>query len=95
MGHSVTLHGCVIGDECLIGMGATVLSGAKIRRGLDRRSQGLGAGRRGVSAGQLVDGCAGKSSAAPCPTTSASAFAANAASYVELSRTYSQEPQER
>jgi len=28
--HSVTLHGCVIEDECLIGMGAIVLNGAKI-----------------------------------------------------------------
>ncbi len=31
--HSVTLHGCVIEDDCLIGMGAIVLSGAKIGGG--------------------------------------------------------------
>ena len=30
VGHSVTLHGCEIGDNCLIGMGATVLDNAKI-----------------------------------------------------------------
>ena len=30
VGHSVTLHGCVIGDRCLIGMGVVVLNGAKI-----------------------------------------------------------------
>jgi carbonic anhydrase/acetyltransferase-like protein (isoleucine patch superfamily) len=30
VGHSVTLHGCVIGDRCLIGMGAVILNGAKI-----------------------------------------------------------------
>ena len=30
IGHSCTIHGCEIGDDCLIGMGATVLSGAKI-----------------------------------------------------------------
>ena len=30
VGHSVTLHGCVVGDRCLIGMGVTVLNGAKI-----------------------------------------------------------------
>lgn len=30
VGHNVVLHGCVIGDNSLIGMGATVLSGAKI-----------------------------------------------------------------
>jgi len=30
VGHSVTLHGCEIGDNCLIGMGATVLDNAKV-----------------------------------------------------------------
>ena len=30
IGHSVTLHGCTIGDATLIGMGATVLNGAVI-----------------------------------------------------------------
>lgn len=30
VGHQVMLHGCVIGDESLIGIGATVLNGAKI-----------------------------------------------------------------
>lgn len=30
IGHQVMLHGCQIGDETLIGIGATVLNGAKI-----------------------------------------------------------------
>jgi len=30
IGHSVILHGCIVGDESLIGMGAIVLNGAKI-----------------------------------------------------------------
>jgi carbonic anhydrase/acetyltransferase-like protein (isoleucine patch superfamily) len=30
IGHNVILHGCEIGDACLIGMGAVVLNGAKI-----------------------------------------------------------------
>jgi carbonic anhydrase/acetyltransferase-like protein (isoleucine patch superfamily) len=30
VGHSVTLHGCEIGDHCLIGMGATILNGAHV-----------------------------------------------------------------
>jgi carbonic anhydrase/acetyltransferase-like protein (isoleucine patch superfamily) len=29
-GHGAILHGCQIGDDCLIGMGAVVLNGAKI-----------------------------------------------------------------
>jgi len=32
IGHGVVLHGCVIGEESLIGMGATVLNGARIGR---------------------------------------------------------------
>lgn len=28
VGHNVTLHGCTIGNRCLIGMGSTVLDGA-------------------------------------------------------------------
>jgi gamma-carbonic anhydrase len=30
VGHAAIIHACDIGDECLIGMGATVLDGAKI-----------------------------------------------------------------
>ncbi|HZQ94855.1 MAG TPA: gamma carbonic anhydrase family protein [Candidatus Sulfotelmatobacter sp.] len=33
VGHSVTLHGCVIGDRCLIGMGSIILNGARIGAG--------------------------------------------------------------
>ena len=32
IGHQVMLHGCTIGDESLIGIGAVVLNGAKIGR---------------------------------------------------------------
>lgn len=30
VGHSVILHGCEIGDECIIGMGSTVMDRAKV-----------------------------------------------------------------
>ena len=30
IGHQAILHGCTIGDNCLVGMGATVLNGAVI-----------------------------------------------------------------
>jgi carbonic anhydrase/acetyltransferase-like protein (isoleucine patch superfamily) len=30
VGHSCILHGCEIGDNCLIGMGSTILNGAKL-----------------------------------------------------------------
>ena len=30
IGHGAVVHGCTIGDNCLIGMGATILNGARI-----------------------------------------------------------------
>lgn len=40
VGHSVTLHGCTVGDQCIIGMGATLLDQAVIG---DRCIVGAGA----------------------------------------------------
>src|SRR6476661_4383012 len=33
VGHQAVLHGCTIGDECLVGMGARILNGAVLGRG--------------------------------------------------------------
>ena len=33
IGHNAVVHGCKIGDNCLVGMGATILNGAKIGDG--------------------------------------------------------------
>ncbi len=33
IGHNATVHGCVVEDECLIGIGARVLNNARIGRG--------------------------------------------------------------
>ncbi len=33
VGHNAVVHGCTVEDECLVGIGALVLSGALIRRG--------------------------------------------------------------
>ena len=33
VGHQAILHGCAVEDECLIGMAATVMNGARIGRG--------------------------------------------------------------
>lgn len=33
VGHNAVLHGCTIGDDCLIGMGAVILNGATIGAG--------------------------------------------------------------
>ena len=36
IGHNATVHGCVIEDACLIGIGAAILNNAKIGGGIDR-----------------------------------------------------------
>jgi carbonic anhydrase/acetyltransferase-like protein (isoleucine patch superfamily) len=33
VGHNAVVHGCEVGDNCLVGMGATILNGAKIGDG--------------------------------------------------------------
>jgi len=33
IGHNATVHGCVVEDACLIGMGAVILNGARIGEG--------------------------------------------------------------
>lgn len=50
VGHRVILHGCEIGDNCLIGMGSTVMDGAVIEPYVL-----LGAGSL-VSPGKVLDG---------------------------------------
>ena len=45
--HHATLHGCTIGDRCLIGINATIMDGAKI--GITALSLGIPSLPRGVS----------------------------------------------
>lgn len=60
IGHKAMLHGCVIGEQSLVGMGATILNGAKIG---DNCLIGAGAlipeGRE-IPDGSLVMGMPGK-----------------------------------
>src|SRR6202789_2212859 len=48
VGHMVMLHGCTIEDECLIGIAAVVLNGAKIGKGSVIAAGGGGPGGAGV-----------------------------------------------
>ena len=60
VGHRCLLHGCVIEDECLIGMGATVLSGAVIETGSVVAAGALVTEGTRVPAGSLVMGVPAK-----------------------------------
>ncbi len=56
VGHGAILHGCEIGDESLIGMGATVLNGAKIGRGCTIGAGSLVTQKPVMPAGSLAFG---------------------------------------
>ncbi len=94
VGHSVTLHGCVIGDECLIGMGATVLSGSKIGAGSIVAARALVLEGAEFPPGSLLMGAPARVRR-PVSDDERERIRRNCASYVELSRTYRQESQER
>jgi carbonic anhydrase/acetyltransferase-like protein (isoleucine patch superfamily) len=60
IGHSVTLHGCVIEDRCLIGMGSIILNGARIGAGSIIAAGTLIAEKTVVEPGSLWMGSPGK-----------------------------------
>ena len=60
VGHSVTLHGCVIEDRCLIGMGVIILNGARIGVGSIIAAGTLIPERTVVEPGSLWMGSPGK-----------------------------------
>src|SRR5580698_1294105 len=60
VGHSVTLHGCVVEDRCLIGMGSVILSGARIGAGSIIAAGTLIPERTIVERGSLWMGSPGK-----------------------------------
>ena len=60
IGHNVILHGCTIGDETLIGMGATILNGAVIGEGCLIGAGALVTEGKVIPDGSLVMGAPGK-----------------------------------
>ncbi len=60
IGHKVMLHGCTIGENSLIGMGATVLNGAKIGRNCLIGAGALITEGKEIPDGSLVMGMPGK-----------------------------------
>ncbi|SDG27495.1 gamma carbonic anhydrase family protein [Alloyangia pacifica] len=60
IGHKAMLHGCTIGENSLIGMGATVLNGAKIGRNCLIGAGALIPEGKEIPDGSLVMGMPGK-----------------------------------
>ena len=60
IGHKAMLHGCTIGDQTLIGMGATVLNGARIGSNCLIGAGALVTEGKEIPDGSLVIGAPGK-----------------------------------
>ncbi|MFE3058216.1 gamma carbonic anhydrase family protein [Nocardia sp. NPDC059239] len=60
VGHNAILHGCTVGDDVLIGMGATVLNGAVIGAGSLIAANALVPEGAQIPPGSLVAGVPGK-----------------------------------
>ncbi|MFC8515217.1 gamma carbonic anhydrase family protein [Streptomyces sp. NPDC057257] len=60
VGHNAVVHGATVGDDCLIGMGATVLNGAVIGEGSLIAAQALVPQGMRVPPGSLVAGVPAK-----------------------------------
>ena len=60
IGHRAILHGCIIGDQSLIGMGAIVMNGARIGRQCQIGAGALISEGKIIPDGSLVIGMPGK-----------------------------------
>jgi carbonic anhydrase/acetyltransferase-like protein (isoleucine patch superfamily) len=91
VGHSATLHGCVIEDDCLIGIGAIILNGAKIGRGAVIAAGALVPEGMEVPPGTMVMGVPAKVKR-PLTPEETERFRENAQNYVQYRATYRDEP---
>ncbi|MER6012394.1 gamma carbonic anhydrase family protein [Streptomyces bluensis] len=87
IGHNAVVHGATVEDDCLIGMGATVLNGAVIGAGSLVAAQALVPQGMRVPPGSLVAGVPAKVKR-ELTAQEREGIALNAAAYVELARTH-------
>lgn len=60
VGHTCVLHGCIIEDDCLIGMGSILMNGARIGRGSVIAAGTVVPENRNIPSCSLVAGTPGK-----------------------------------
>lgn len=89
VGHNAVLHGCVIEDDVLVGMGATVLNGARIGAGSLVAAQALVPQGMQVPPGSLVAGVPAKVKRA-LTAEELEGIRFNALGYVELAKAHRQ-----
>ncbi|MBM3726141.1 MAG: gamma carbonic anhydrase family protein [Acidobacteria bacterium] len=91
IGHSVTLHGCTIEDEALIGIGAVVLNGARIGAGAVVAAGALVPEGAQIPAGALAMGVPARVRRELTADEKAR-FRENCDHYIELAQAYRAEP---
>ena len=89
VGHGAVVHGCTVGDGCLIGMHATILNGAVIGDGCLIAAGALVPENMQVPAGSLVIGVPGKV-VRPVSAAQTDAIKANEEEYLELARAHAE-----
>lgn len=87
VGHRAIVHGCMVEDDCLIGMGAIVLTGARIGQGSLVGAGALVREGQHVPAGSLVLGAPARV-LGPVKDAHREAIRTGAGHYVALSRSY-------
>ncbi|MGH9668093.1 MAG: gamma carbonic anhydrase family protein [Bryobacteraceae bacterium] len=90
VGHQAMLHGCIVEDDCLIGIGAIVLSGARIGAGSAIAAAALVPEGMQIPAGSLAMGVPAKVRR-EVTEEERQRFRANAQHYVEAARIYREE----
>lgn len=93
VGHNVVLHGCVIEDECLIGMGSVVLDNAVVQSQVLVGANSLVPAGKVLESGHLYVGSPVKKLRALTEEEKAF-FKYSAAHYVELKNDYQQQATE-
>jgi carbonic anhydrase/acetyltransferase-like protein (isoleucine patch superfamily) len=91
VGHMVTLHGCTVEDECVIGIGAIVLNGAVIGKGSVIAAGAVVPEGMQVRPGSMVMGVPGKIRREVTEEEKVR-FRENAQHYVDACRIYREEP---
>jgi gamma-carbonic anhydrase len=91
VGHGVVLHGCVVEDDALIGIGAIVLNGATIRTGAIVAAGSLVPEGMDVPAHMMVMGTPAKVKR-PVTPEEQERFKANCQNYVKITAIYKEEP---
>ena len=90
VGHSTVIHGCAVEDDCLIGIGAILLNGARIGKGSVVAAGSLVPEDAVIPPGSLAVGVPAKVRR-PVSLEEKERFRSNCAHYVEASAAYKEE----